>query len=249
MSAIGDMQWTWPSALVKLQPAINTCISRVKLLSASMKKLFMLAAITLWNVLGSYAFAETEKLTVAGGCFWCVESDFESVDGVSEVISGYIGGTVEDPTYKQVVGGRTGHYEAVEIFFDPAVVSREKLLRLFFRSIDPTDSGGQFCDRGKSYATAIFTSTPEEKALATSVLAEAQKSLGQKIVTPILSATTFYKAEDYHQDYYKGHNRVLTRFGYIKQSDAYKSYRRGCGRDARVLELWGGQAPFAKLHS
>ncbi|MEM9332508.1 MAG: peptide-methionine (S)-S-oxide reductase MsrA [Pseudomonadota bacterium] len=192
--------------------------------------------------------AQTEKLTVAGGWFWCVESDFESVPGVSEVISGYTGGDVENPTYKQVVQGGTGHYEAVEILFDPAIVTRKELLKLFFRSVDPTDDGGQFCDRGMSYATAIFTTSPEEKMLAESVLTEAQDSLGQKIVTPILPATTFYKAEDYHQDYYKGENKVVTWYGYIKQSDAYKQYRKGCKRDARVLELWGDQAVFAKKH-
>ncbi|MEM9331964.1 MAG: peptide-methionine (S)-S-oxide reductase MsrA, partial [Pseudomonadota bacterium] len=118
--------------------------------------------------------AQTEKLTVAGGCFWCVESDFESVPGVSEVISGYTGGDIENPTYKQVVQGGTGHYEAVEILFDPAIVTRKELLKLFFRSVDPTDDGGQFCDRGMSYATAIFTTSPEEKMLAESVLTEAQ---------------------------------------------------------------------------
>jgi len=213
-----------------------------------LKNLFLVTAISIWNLSGSYAFAETEKLTIAGGCFWCVESDFETVDGVSEVISGYTGGGSENPTYKQVVQGGTGHYEAVEIFFDPEIVTRQKLLNLFFRSVDPTDDGGQFCDRGISYATAIFAANPEEKSLAESVLAKAEENLGQKIVTPILPATVFYKAEDYHQDYYKGEDRVLTRFGYIKQSDAYKNYRRGCGRDARVLELWGDEAAFAKSH-
>ncbi len=213
-----------------------------------LKNLVLSAAIAIWALSGSQAFAETEKLTVAGGCFWCVESDFESVEGVSEVISGYTGGEVDNPTYKQVVQGGTGHYEAVEILFDPEVVTREKLLKLFFRSVDPTDDGGQFCDRGMSYATAIFVTDDEEKELAETVLAEAQESLGQKIVTPILPASTFYKAEDYHQDYYKGENRVLSRFGYVKQSDAYKYYRKGCRRDARVLQLWGDQAAFAKFH-
>ncbi len=111
----------------------------------------------------SQAVAETETLTVAGGCFWCVESDFESVAGVSEVVSGYTGGESENPTYKQVVQGGTGHYEAVQIHFDPEIVSREQLLTLFFRSIDPTDAGGQFCDRGFSYSTAIFIGSDDEK--------------------------------------------------------------------------------------
>lgn len=194
------------------------------------------------------ALAETEVLTVAGGCFWCVESDFETVTGVSEVVSGYTGGESENPTYKQVVQGGTGHYEAVQIFFDPDIVSRQQLLALFFRSIDPTDAGGQFCDRGASYSTAIFVGSNDEKSLAEGVKSDAQKALGQQIVTPILNAERFYEAEEYHQDYYKGENRVLTRFGLVKQSYAYKSYRKGCGRDARVLELWGDEAAFAKSH-
>ena len=188
--------------------------------------------------------AGTEVLTVAGGCFWCVESDFESVKGVKEVISGYTGGKTKNPTYKTVTKGGSGHYEAVQIQFDPAKVSRDQLLHMFFRSVDPTDAGGQFCDRGESYRTAIFVSTNEQSAAATAAKQAAQNALGQKIVTPILQAGPFYKAEAYHQDYYKGDSRVLTRFGAIKQSDAYKRYRKGCGRDARVKQLWGNKAPF-----
>ena len=188
--------------------------------------------------------AGTEVLTVAGGCFWCVESDFERVAGVKEVVSGYTGGKKKNPTYKDVTKGGSGHYEAVQIQFDPAKVSRDQLLNMFFRSVDPTDAGGQFCDRGDSYRTAIFVSNTAENATAKAAKQAAQNALGQKIVTPILEATTFYEAEDYHQDYYKGSNRVLTRFGAIKQSDAYKRYRKGCGRDARVKQLWGKDAPF-----
>lgn len=188
--------------------------------------------------------AQTEVLTVAGGCFWCVESDFERVPGVKEVVSGYTGGSTENPTYKQVTRGGTGHYEAVQIQFDPAKVSRDQLLHMFFRSVDPTDAGGQFCDRGQSYATAIFVSNNAENASARAAKQAAQNALGQKIVTPILQSGPFYKAEDYHQDYYKGTKRVLTRFGAVKQSDAYKRYRKGCGRDARVKQLWGSAAPF-----
>lgn len=189
--------------------------------------------------------AEEQVLTVAGGCFWCVEADFEKVTGVREVISGYTGGTTQNPTYKQVTGGDTGHYEAVEIHFDPAQVSRETLLSMFLRSVDPTDAGGQFCDRGDSYRTAIFVSDQAEQALAEAEIAEAEAQLGQSVVTPVLPLETFYPAEDYHQDYYKGENRVLTRFGPIRQYDAYKRYREGCGRDQRVRQLWGDQAPFA----
>lgn len=188
--------------------------------------------------------ASTEVLTVAGGCFWCVESDFESVPGVKEVISGYTGGSTKNPTYKQVTKGGSGHYEAVQIQFDPAKVSRDQLLNMFFRSVDPTDAGGQFCDRGDSYRTAIFVSNTAQNASAITARQAAQKALGQNIVTPILQAGPFYKAEAYHQDYYKGSKRVLTRFGAIKQSDAYKRYRKGCGRDARVKQLWGSEAPF-----
>lgn len=190
----------------------------------------------------------TETLTVAGGCFWCVESDFESVPGVIEAVSGYTGGTTKNPTYSQIGKGGTGHYEAVEITFDPSQVSRTHLMELFVRSIDPTDAGGQFCDRGEPYRTAIFVSNTEEKALAQQVLQQAQADLGQKIVTPVLDAKTFYRAEDYHQDYYKGTKLVFTRFGPKRQASAYKRYRQACGRDARVAQLWGDAAPFVSGH-
>lgn len=193
------------------------------------------------------SWAAGEKtLIVAGGCFWCVESDFEKVDGVREVVSGYTGGHVENPTYKQVVRGGTGHYEAVKIFYDPAKVSVDTLLHKFLRSIDATDKGGQFCDRGDSYRSAIFVSDPAEVAAAQKAIKEAQGDLGQKVVTPILPRVEFYDAEDYHQNYYKGSDLVLTRFGPRKQSKAYELYRKGCGRDARVKQLWGKDAAFLK---
>lgn len=212
-----------------------------------LKPIILSIAILLgWAVhSGDTKAAGQEVLTVAGGCFWCVESDFESVKGVESVVSGYTGGHIENPTYKQVSRGGSGHYEAVQIHFDPAVVSRETLLDLFFRSVDPTDAGGQFCDRGDSYRTAIFVSDPAEKQLAETAKSRAAAALGRKIVTPILPTAPFYQAEGYHQDYYKGDNRVLTRFGPIKQSKAYKRYRDACGRDQRVRELWGDAAPFA----
>lgn len=191
------------------------------------------------------AQAGTEKLIVAGGCFWCVESDFESVEGVKRAVSGYIGGSADTAEYKKITKGGTGHYEAVEITFDNNKVSRDELLHKFFRSVDPTDAGGQFCDRGESYRTAIFYKNDAQKAAADSAKAMAQKDLGRKIVTPIFSAGEFYKAENYHQDYYKGQKIVLTRFGPKKQSEAYKRYREACGRDQRVKELWGAAAPFA----
>ncbi len=192
--------------------------------------------------------AGTETLTVAGGCFWCVESDFESVPGVHEVVSGYTGGTLENPTYRAVTGGGTGHYEAVQIQFDPARISRETLLSMFFRSVDPTDPGGQFCDRGDSYRTAVFVADGKERATAEQVKSKAQSDLGQKIVTPILPLATFYKAEEYHQDYYKGNKLIVTRFGPKRQSEAYLRYRTACGRDERVKALWGSAAPFVGAH-
>ena len=193
----------------------------------------------------SQAQAGTEKLIVAGGCFWCVESDFESVEGVKGAVSGYIGGSAETAEYKKITKGGTGHFEAVEITFDNNKVSRDQLLYMFFRSVDPTDAGGQFCDRGDSYRTAVFYKTDAQKAAADSAKAAAQKALGSKIVTPVLAAGPFYKAEGYHQDYYKGKKIVLTRFGPKKQSEAYKRYREACGRDQRVKQLWGKAAPFA----
>jgi peptide-methionine (S)-S-oxide reductase len=186
-----------------------------------------------------------ETLTVAGGCFWCVEADFEKVKGVSEVVSGFTGGTVANPTYKQVVNGGTGHVEAVQIMFDPDVVSRASLLDLFLRSVDPTDAGGQFCDRGHSYTTAIFVGGAQEKALAETAISQARTELKRDIVTPILPEAPFYPADAEHQDYYKSDALVLTRFGPRTKKVAYDLYRKACGRDQRVRELWGDAAPFA----
>ncbi len=185
---------------------------------------------------------DIQTMVVAGGCFWCVESDFERVNGVVEAVSGYTGGATQNPTYKTIKG--SGHYEAVEITYDADVVSYASLLNMFFRSVDVTDAGGQFCDRGDVYRTAVFVSNTEQEAVARAELASAQAALGQQIVTPILPAAQFYNAEDYHQDYYLGTNRVITRGGVKTQAEAYKFYREGCGRDARVSQLWGANAPF-----
>ena len=182
-----------------------------------------------------------DSIILAGGCFWCVEADFEKVNGISEVISGYTGGYVKNPTYKQVVKGLTGHYEAVIIHFDPELITVENILNKFFRSIDPTDNGGQFCDRGHSYKSAIFA-RPTQVLIAENALLEAEAVLGETIVTPILEVSEFFNAEDYHQDYYKGENLVLTRFGPIKQKKAYKRYRSACGRDKSLKKLWGKDA-------
>jgi len=189
---------------------------------------------------------DMQTITVAGGCFWCVEADFEKVRGVSEVTSGFTGSTVSNPTYRQVVSGGTGHYEAVEIEFDADQISTGQIYDLFFRSIDPTDAGGQFCDRGDAYRTAIFVSNTAQQQAAEAAKAAAQAELGRQIVTPILQASAFYDAEDYHQDYYKGTERLITRGGIKTKAEAYAFYREGCGRDARVEQLWGSDAPFIK---
>ncbi|MEF3045971.1 peptide-methionine (S)-S-oxide reductase MsrA [Pseudotabrizicola sp. L79] len=186
--------------------------------------------------------AATETAIVAGGCFWCVESDFEGVPGVRSVVSGYTGGKSQNPTYKD----HDGHLEAVKITFDNSRISYAEVLRLFLRSVDVTDAGGQFCDRGNSYTTGIFVSDAAQKAAATAAIAEAEKVLGQKVVTPVRNAGTFWNAEDYHQDYYKSSEIVITRAGPKQKKNAYKFYREACGRDARVKQLWGKEAAFVK---
>jgi peptide-methionine (S)-S-oxide reductase len=208
--------------------------------------LFLILAAQITPIFGNLMLRAQSKdsIILAGGCFWCVEADFEKVKGISEVISGYTGGFVENPTYKQVVKGGTGHYEAVIVHFDPEIITTKNILDKFFRSIDPTDSGGQFCDRGHSYKSAIFA-TQKQFLIAKNALLEAQSILGETIVTPILEADIFFTAEDYHQDYYKGENLIFTRFGPIKQKNAYKRYRAACGRDKRLKELWG-KAAFLK---
>jgi peptide-methionine (S)-S-oxide reductase len=205
---------------------------------------FILAVLMLIGLLGR-ARAEEAVATVAGGCFWCVEADFERVPGVIEVVSGFTGGDVRNPTYTQVTEGGTGHYEAVQIRYDTARIGYDQILHLFFRSVNPTDPGGQFCDRGDSYRTAIFVSNQAERDAADAAKAAAQAQLSRRIVTPILNAGAFWPAEDYHQDYYRSREIVLTRFGPRRKAEAYKLYREACGRDRRVLELWGDAAPFA----
>ncbi|NJM82745.1 MAG: peptide-methionine (S)-S-oxide reductase MsrA [Tabrizicola sp.] len=195
-------------------------------------------ALALLMASGGLAAAETETAIVAGGCFWCVESDFESLPGVTGVVSGYTGGSSQNPTYDD----HEGHYEAVAITFDTAVIGYEEVIARFLRSIDVTDAGGQFCDRGEAYRTAIFVSDPAQKKAAETAVAEAAAALGQKVVTPVRAAGTFWVAEDYHQDYYKGSGIVLTRAGPKSKANAYKFYRKACGRDARVKALWGDQA-------
>ncbi len=174
----------------------------------------------------------TAKATFAGGCFWCVEADFDKVSGVLSTTSGYTGGQVANPTYQQVSAKTTGHAEAVQIVYDPAKVSYEQLLGKYWRSIDPTTKDRQFCDAGSPYRTAIYTHGPAQEAAARASLAALEKSkpFAQPIVTTIEPAGAFYPAEEYHQDYYK------------KNPIRYQYYRTGCGRDARLEQLWGAAA-------
>ena len=171
-----------------------------------------------------------ESAVFAGGCFWCTEADFEKVPGVLSAVSGYSGGRTANPNYEQVSAGGTGHYEAVRIIYDPARVSYAALVHYYFRTVDPTDAGGQFCDRGESYRTAIFVAGPRQRQIAETEKAGAVKAVGKRVATPILPAARFYPAEGYHQDYYKK-NRLK-----------YGFYRSRCGRDARLRQVWGGQA-------
>lgn len=180
---------------------------------------------------------------VAGGCFWCVEADFESVSGVGDAVSGLTGGTTAAPVYK----ASGDHIEAVRIPFDDSVVSYREILDMFFRSIDPLDAGGQFCDRGREYTTAIFVDGPEQRAIAEAAKADAEAALGQQIVTPILDAGRFYPVDDFHQNYYKSEDRLaFSSVGLaVPKKVAYKRYRANCGRDQRVRQVWGNAAPFA----
>ena len=173
-------------------------------------------------------YKHLETATFAGGCFWCSESDLEKIKGVEDVISGYTGGQEANPTYKEVSAGQTGHYEAVQITYDPDVVTYEALLEAFWRHINPTDAGGQFVDRGPQYRTAIFYHNEEQKRLAEAAKKELQGSgrFNVPIVTEILPFSTFYRAEEYHQDYYK------------KSPLRYKYYRYASGRDQFIAESW-----------
>jgi len=173
---------------------------------------------------------ETGTAIFAGGCFWCVESDFDYVKGVTSTVSGYIGGKADNPTYKSHVAN--GDREAVEIKYDPAVVSYAELLKTFFRTVNPTDDGGQFCDRGFSYTTAVYTLNEEQAAQAEAAKAEAEATLGKPIVTEIEPPATFWPAEDYHQDFYK------------KSPVRYNYYRKACGRDQEIKSLWGDEANY-----
>ncbi|HHT9126627.1 MAG TPA: peptide-methionine (R)-S-oxide reductase MsrB [Candidatus Brocadiia bacterium] len=172
--------------------------------------------------------AQLEKATFAGGCFWCMEPPFEKLEGIKEVVSGYTGGETKDPTYEEVSSGATGHLEAVQITYDPTIITYAKLLDVFWKQIDPTDDGGQFVDRGTSYHTAIFYHSEEQKMLAEQSREALEKSgkYDKPVVTPIRPAVPFYPAEDYHQDFYK------------KSQLQYKSYRSHSGRDKFLDKIW-----------
>src|SRR5262245_4776737 len=187
--------------------------------------------LSLWLALVASAAgqgtAPQQSAIFAGGCFWCVEADFDKVPGVISTTSGYIGGRTANPTYDAVVAGGTGHAEAVEIVYDPAKVSYQKLLDVFWRNIDPLVKDRQFCDRGNQYRSAIFYRGDEQRRLAEASKVTVQARFKEPVQTEIVAAGPFYKAEDYHQDYY------------LKNPTRYKFYRFNCGRDARLEELWG----------
>jgi peptide-methionine (S)-S-oxide reductase len=186
-----------------------------------------------WSSSSSYALAPAElrvgeaTAVFAGGCFWCTESDFDKIPGVVSTTSGYVGGQTANPTYEQVSTGDTGHIEAVRVIYDPARVSYDTLSQLFFRTIDPTDEGGSFCDRGYQYRSAVFVSSDEERRVAARAKDQAAQALGAPVATLILPDAIFYPAEDYHQDYH------------TKNSAKYRFYRWKCGREQRLREVWG----------
>ncbi len=187
----------------------------------------LFAALALLLLAAPATRAETARATFAGGCFWCMEPPFEKLAGVVSVTSGYTGGAKANPSYEEVSAGGTGHAEAVEIKYDPSQVSFEKLLDVFWRNIDPTVADRQFCDVGSQYRSAIFVHDAAQRKAAEASLAAVAKKLGLPVKTQIADAGRFYPAEEYHQDYAK------------KNPLRYRYYRHGCGRDARLEELWG----------
>ncbi len=191
--------------------------------------LLMLGGIAAWFPSVAVEAAAPAKAYFAGGCFWCMEEAFEKVEGVTAVVSGYMGGTVANPTYEHVSAGQTGHAEAVEVSYDPAKVSYPQLLEAFWHNVDPVTSNAQFCDHGNQYRSAVFYGTDEEKRLTeeSKSAIEQSKRFSEPIVTQIVKASTFYPAEEYHQDFYK------------KNPIRYKYYKFSCGRAQRLEALWG----------
>ena len=188
-------------------------------------KYFIIIFFFLSNLNLSYA-AQKDKAYFAGGCFWCVEESFEKLDGVQEVISGYSGGVTENPTYKEVTYGRTGHFEVVEVTYDKKIISYKKLLENFWVNIDPFDAYGQFCDKGYSYRSVAFYKNEEEKSLIKKDIKELENKFNKKVVTYIRYFEKFYKAEEYHQDFYK-----------IK-FERYLRYKKACGREELLKRIW-----------
>lgn len=191
------------------------------------------AAFLLLRPAEDAAAAPSGKLAAAifaGGCFWCTEADFDKIPGVVSTTSGYAGGRIANPSYEQVSAGGTGHIESVKVVYDPARVSYQTLVARFFRTVDPLDGAGQFCDRGSQYRTAIFVANPAERRIAEATKARAAALLKKPVATLILPAAPFYAAETYHQDYYK------------KNPVPYRYYRYRCGREARLTAVWGKSA-------
>ena len=188
-------------------------------------KYFFIIFFFLVNINFSYS-AQKDKAYFAGGCFWCVEESFEKLKGVEEVISGYSGGITENPTYKEVTYGNTGHFEVVEIIYDKKVISFEELLKNFWVNIDPFDAYGQFCDKGYSYRSVAFYQNDEEKKLIEKDIKDLQNKFNKKVVTYIRNFEKFYKAEEYHQDFYK-----------IKL-ERYLRYKKACGREELLKRIW-----------
>ncbi|PLX67445.1 MAG: methionine sulfoxide reductase [Denitrovibrio sp.] len=194
-----------------------------------LKYILMALVMVIFTGVAMSLESKKSEAIFAGGCFWCMEAPYSFIDGVEDVSSGYTGGHVDNPTYHQVSAGNTGHYEAIRIVYDPAKVSYEKLLNVFWQNIDPTDDGGQFADRGTQYLTAIFYTDDDQKQRAEKSIDELNKSgkFKSPVVTPVLPAAKFYEAEEYHQDYYK------------KNPDSYKRYKVGSGRAGFIEKNWG----------
>ena len=192
-------------------------------------RLFAAVALSFFIAPALQATANTQQAIFAGGCFWCMEPPFDALDGVLSTTSGYIGGTVPEPTYKQVSSGSTGHTEALKIVYDPEKISYEKLLDTFWKNIDPVDQGGQFCDRGSQYRSEIFYTSAPQRVLAEKSKQQLNTSgvLPAAVQTAINESSQFYPAEDYHQNYYQ------------RNPKRYKFYSWNCGRKQRLLQLWG----------
>lgn len=215
----------------------------MKRIKITITAIALLAAFLLLGLQASRAFvpeeaakkaARIETAVFAGGCFWCMEAEFDQTAGVTGVLSGFMGGAAENAKYYDVASGETGHVEVVEVKFDPAVVSYDDLLKIFWSNVDPTDAEGQFCDKGSQYAAGIFYFGDAQKEAAEKSLQAVEEKLGQKVVTFIREALVFYPAEEYHQEYYK------------KNALQYSLYKKGCGREKRLEEIWGDtNAPAA----